>query len=305
MGKQTVGKLFCLLAAASIAGDITVVLGQFRAQVTTVLLEAVVVRSDGTLVKGLKREQFEVVEDGRRQPLLYFSEADDLPISLGVLVDEGAAMKDTSLAEIRGFLFQFMHQLKHQDELCLAAYDDDVRLLSPLTSDRVVLNRSLDEIYPKHHGSSFKGGRWNFSGTANTGYAVDQMIRQLRNARHRRKVILVFSAAFNNTGEATQEHLQQADIFFYSMAFKNTTAKVLSLGGDLMAKGRILEKTAGLNFEYIRDPNFSSHVSKAIQYQYSLGYPLTGDKDLSKRKIEVRVPGTDFHVRFKRKLVQQ
>ena len=278
---------------------------RFHVEVTTVLLEAVVVRSDGSLVKGLTRDKFEVFEDGRSQPLVYFSESPDLPVSLGVLVDEGAAMKDTALLDVKRFLFDFVHRLKPQDEILLGAYSSDVRFLTSLTSNRLVLTKALDEIYTGKRGSVFENERWNFSGNSNTGYAVDYLIREMRTARHPRKVILVFSSTFNNTGEATEEHLRRADMFLYSVAFKNTTSKVLSMGGDLKAKGRILQRTAGLNFDFAPEPELPARVAGAVQYQYSLGYAFTGEKDISKRKIEVRVAGTDYEVRFRPKLLER
>lgn len=302
----------------------------FRVDVTAVLLEAVVVRSDGSPVRGLTRDKFEIIEDGREVALLYFAESNNLPISLGVLVDE--SMKNSLLGEVKQFVFHFVYQLKPQDEIALAAYSDDIRLLSPLTTDRLKLSRALDEIYLGPHSKPFRGGGVTTSpqtgtprssqqdrrpatlpgifyspGGGNTGYAVDEMIAQLRKSKILRKVILVFSSSFTNLGEATQDHLQQADIFFYSIAAgDNPGARILSLGGDLQAKGRILNNTAGVNFPFVAgDPEFGSRVADAIQYQYSLGYAFTGTKDLAKRKIEVRVPGTDYRVRFKRKLIDR
>ncbi|HEY3128245.1 MAG TPA: VWA domain-containing protein [Acidobacteriota bacterium] len=302
----------------------------FRVDVTTVLLEAVVVRSDGSPVRGLTRDKFQIVEDGRKMPLLYFAEANNLPVSLGVLVDE--SVNNSLLGQIKQFLLPFIHQLKPQDEIALGAYSDDMRLLSPLTTDRLKLVRALDEIYPGAHSKPFRGGGvttppqtglppssqqdrrpatlpgiFYSPGGGNTGYAIDEMIAQLRKSRFQRKVILVFSSSFTSLGEATRDHLQIADIFFYSVAAGNDAgARILSLGGDLEAKGRILNTTAGVNFPFIEgDPEFSSRVAVAIQYQYNLGYAFTGTKDLAKRKIEVRVPGTDYRARFKRKLIDK
>ncbi|HEY2934369.1 MAG TPA: VWA domain-containing protein [Acidobacteriota bacterium] len=277
----------------------------YHVDVTMVLLEAVVVRSDGSLVKGLTRDKFEVFEDGKPRPLLYFSESPDLPVSLGILIDEGSGMEDAALLEVKRFLFNFVHRLKPHDEILLGAYAGDVRFLTALTSDRLMLTRALDEIYTGKRGSVFENGRWNFSGNSNTGYAVDSLIREMRAAKYPRRVILVFSSTFNNTGEATEEHLRRADMFLYAVAFPNTTSKILSIGGDLKAKSRILQSTAGMNFDFTQDPEFPDKVAGAVQYQYSLGYAFTGEKDISRRRIEVRVTGTDYQVRFRPKLVER
>jgi len=275
-----------------------------QVRVTTVLLEAVVV-SNGKLVRGLSREQFEVFEDGRRQQVQYFSEDNDLPVTLGVLTDEGSKMKTEQIAAVKEFLFRFVHLLKPSDEILLGAFGEDPRMLGPLTSDRTILTRALDEIYlGKRKRAWFRDGRWQFGGDSNTGYAIDWMIGKLAAAQHRRRVILVFSNTFGNTGEATEDHLRGAGVFFYAVSFPNASSTVLSLGGDRMAVGSILGETAGASYRFSNEPELARRVAEDICSQYNLGYPLAEGKDLDSRKIEVRIAGKDYKVRFRRKLMR-
>lgn len=293
-------------AAAALAAGVILLPAQpaIQVRVTTVLLEAVVVSND-KLVRGLLREQFEVFEDGRRQQVQYFSEDSDLPVTLGVLVDEGSKMQTDQIAAVKEFLFRFVHLLKPSDEILLGAFGEDVRMLGPLTSDRTILTRALDEIYlGKRKRTWFRDGRWQFGGDSNTGYAVDWMVEKLAAARHRRRVILVFSNTFRNTGEGTEDHLRAAGIFFYTVSFPDATSTVLSLGGDRMAVGRILDETAGASYRFSNEPDLARRVAADVCSQYNLGYPLAEGKDLESRKIEVRIAGKDYKVRFRRKLIR-
>ncbi|MGI8785245.1 MAG: VWA domain-containing protein [Acidobacteriota bacterium] len=293
-------------AIAVLAAGVIVLSAQpaIKVRVTTVLIEAVVV-SNGKLVHGLTREQFEVFEDGRRQQVQYFSEDSDLPVTLGILADEGSRMKTEQIAAVKEFLFRFVHLLKPNDEILLGAFGEDVRMLGPLTSDRTILTRALDEIYlGARKRAWFRDGRWQFSGNSHTGYAVDWMIRKLGAAQHRRRVILVFSNTFGNTGEATEDHLQAAGIFFYTVSFPDATSTVLSLGGDRMAVASILDGTAGASFRFSNEPELARQVAADICSQYNLGYPLAEGKDLDNRNIEVRIAGKDYKVRFRRKLMR-
>jgi VWFA-related protein len=59
----------------------------FTAGVDVVMLLATVRTRDGSIVKDLKREDFELLDDGVPQTIRYFSRESDLPLTIAVLVD--------------------------------------------------------------------------------------------------------------------------------------------------------------------------------------------------------------------------
>ena len=64
----------------------------FRAAVDLVSVAAVVRNKRGQVVRNLARDDFEVFDSGVRRPILEFSQGDNGPVSLAVLVDVSGSM---------------------------------------------------------------------------------------------------------------------------------------------------------------------------------------------------------------------
>src|SRR6266705_3546806 len=62
-----------------------------HSEVRLVLLDVSVKDRDAGFVSGLRKENFSVFEDGRLQPITVFDH-DDLPVTVGILVDESRSM---------------------------------------------------------------------------------------------------------------------------------------------------------------------------------------------------------------------
>ncbi len=120
--------VFVLLAAvgAAAAG------GQqrFRAGVDLVTMGVTVVDRKGNLVTGLGAGDFEVLEDGQRQDVLYFAagDGDAAPaMHLGLLLDASGSMQsDMKLAQ--GAAIKFLNLLPAAEDITLVDFDTQVRI---------------------------------------------------------------------------------------------------------------------------------------------------------------------------------
>src|SRR3954463_12902037 len=64
----------------------------FRVETRLVVLQATVTNRHGELVANLPQEAFTVYENGRRQPITVFRR-DDVPVSLGLVIDNSRSMR--------------------------------------------------------------------------------------------------------------------------------------------------------------------------------------------------------------------
>src|SRR5215475_4719805 len=90
---KRVGVLILALAAAvkaEVTPQMTVKVG---VELVNVLFT--VTDRDGRLVSGLRREDFLIEEDGRKQDIQFFSRENELPLTLGLLVDISPSVKPT------------------------------------------------------------------------------------------------------------------------------------------------------------------------------------------------------------------
>jgi Ca-activated chloride channel family protein len=84
-----------------------------------VLLDVSVKDNKGGLVEGLSKENFSVFENGRRQPITVFGRG-DVPVTVGILVDESRSMTSKRLDET------LIQESNRQDEVFVLNFNDCV-----------------------------------------------------------------------------------------------------------------------------------------------------------------------------------
>jgi Ca-activated chloride channel family protein len=122
-----------------------------RAESRLVLLDVSVKNPAGGFVSGLSKENFSVFENGRPQSIMTFDQG-DLPVTVGILVDESRSMASKRPAVLTAAL-TFISESNPKDEIFVLNFNDDVKpgLLSPmLFSDdiqelRLALFRGVSE----------------------------------------------------------------------------------------------------------------------------------------------------------------
>ena len=90
----------CLAVATGVAA-------QFRSGIEKVVVTVTVTDSNGRLITGLSRDDFEVFEDGDPQPVTQFTDA-RLPVSLGILLDVSDSMRGQAIVDARRALDRFV-----------------------------------------------------------------------------------------------------------------------------------------------------------------------------------------------------
>ena len=119
----------------------------FRITANLVQVEATVTDSHGKLVHGLTQSDFEVLLDGKPQPIRYFSQETNLPLTVGLLVDTSMSERDNIDRErtaSRSFLDQMI--TRPVDRAFVIHFDREIELLQDLTSDHAKLEKAVGEI---------------------------------------------------------------------------------------------------------------------------------------------------------------
>ena len=89
----------------------------------------------GELIKDLKQDDFNLLEDGRPQTIRYFSQQSDLPLTLGLMVDTSMSQQKVMDAE-RGASMRFLDQMfrENKDHVFLMQFDMSVQLRQGVTT---------------------------------------------------------------------------------------------------------------------------------------------------------------------------
>ena len=196
------------------AGDVV------RVDTTLVTLPVSVTDRDGRYIPNLNKADFRVWEDGIEQDVAFFSSVDK-PFSVVLMLDTSGSTR-FRLNEIQNAASTFVNQLRPDDRVMVVSFDDNIRVLSELTSDR---GRLLDAI------------RRTRSGNGTKLYdAVDLVINQRLNQISGRKAIVLFTDGVDTTSRRASytdnvRDAEELDALIYPLQY-DTFVDVNSGGGS-------------------------------------------------------------------------
>ena len=144
-----------LMAAAFVVtvmlGGIGRVAAQYEGQVdvNAVVVPVTVRNSHGRVVTGVSRNKFHLYVDGYSVPIRDLHMENDLPISLGFILDTSGSMAGRKLEGSRHLIMAFLHQRRQEDQLALWTFGND-RVLErfPFGMGWYLLPRMLETIKP-------------------------------------------------------------------------------------------------------------------------------------------------------------
>jgi Ca-activated chloride channel homolog len=255
----------------------------FRAETRLVVLHATVRNARGELVTGLERTAFTVYENRKPQPIALFR-ADDIPVSLGLLIDNSGSMR-TLRTEVEAAALSLARASNPRDEIFVVNFNDKARLDVPFTSDIRTLEAGIGRVD-------------SIGGTAMRD-AIEMAQRYLdAHATRDRKVLLVITDGIDNASVAAQDRLEQdADV-------RDTMIFAVGLFGDerRASQGRrelhqLTDRTGGLAYYPAAIDQIGTialEIARQIRNQYTIAYaPLNQALDGTYRTIRVAVASRD------------
>ncbi len=123
---RAISLVCCLmLAAVAVSAQQT-----FRTAVDLVHFGVSVVDKQGQPVSGLTAQDFEIIENGKKQSLQFFTVGDPdgaLPLHLGLLLDTSGSMSD-DLKDARASAVKFVNAMERASDFTLVDFDTEVRV---------------------------------------------------------------------------------------------------------------------------------------------------------------------------------
>jgi VWFA-related protein len=258
----------------------------------------------GALIPNQKKEDFEILEDGKPQTIKYFTAESNLPLTLGILIDSsGSQMRVLEMEkEVGGaFLSQI---LRDKDEAFVIDFDVNVDLLQDFTNDIHRLKAALNKARVNTGGGGGSlpglGGGPIPTGTPRGTLLYDAVYLaahdQLAHEVGRKAMILLTdgedqgSQLHNRDAiEAAQKSdsivyvILIADRGFYGGFGYSGDSEMKKLAGE--TGGRMIE--VGNKVDKLKEA--FDQIANELRSQYNLGYtPTNSTQDGSFRKLELR-----------------
>jgi Ca-activated chloride channel family protein len=254
-----------------------------------VRLNASVFDGSGRSVETLGKDAFHVYEDGVPQTISGFSH-EDLPVSLGILIDSSGSMYDKRTAVDQASL-DLVKLSNPEDEAFLVDFSWEAFIDQDFTNDISKLQQGLS--YIKSSG-----------GTAIYDALVASADYLSKNAKHPKQVLLVITDGEDNASSATLEQairrIQDFDgpvIYSIGLLFGDDTSK-----GESRHARRVLEtlseETGGQAYfpKSVKEVDaIAKEVANDIRTQYTIAYHSTKSPTLGGyRQVHVEAKEKGF-----------
>ena len=254
----------------------------FSARSELVVLHVTVEDRRGTYISGLSQDAFTVLEDGKPQPVQFFSAA-DTPATIGLLVDSSTSMmnrREMAVAAAVGFT----QESNPEDELFVLAFNEDVL---EIWQPRVIGVTNMASMR-----ASLLGGIAARGKTA----VYDAIIRgleRLEQGKHNRQVLVLISDGGDNASAATLNDVlartRASEAAIFTVMLRDP---VVREGNPRLLK-RLANETGGEYFDprSMADlPETLEHIARDIRSAYTIGFvPSAGVDEHALRKLNVVV----------------
>src|SRR5437870_2278085 len=279
--KAAAAVLVVCLSVACIAQDSDTT---FKVNVKLVNVFVTVTDQHGAPIASMKKDNFELREDGKEQKISVFDKESALPLSIVLAVDTSlSTRKDLplELASARRFAHAILRPI---DALSLYQFSEIVNEVVPFTSDLGRIDHGVDRIR---------------MGAATALYDALYLGAQALEPRQGRKVMVVITDGGDTMSkvdykEAVRAALE-AEAILYSIIVVPIEA---SAGRDIGGEHALIQLSADTGGKYFYATSVPQlddafrQISDELRTQYLLAYypsPRLSDSDF--RRIQVRITG--------------
>lgn len=274
----------------------------FRAGTRTVPIYASVTDDIGRFVTDLRREDFEVRDEGKVQPITLFT-TDLQPLTAVVLLDGSRSMVK-ALDTVITAADHFVVRLIPGDRARVGSFSDEIRFAPAFTGDRDQLAREVNDLFDLRIGPGTR--LWD---------AIGQATASFEGAEGRR-VVIVFTDGDDTSSTSTFEEAlsraRHADVMVYLVLIRgmerlpeerrsprrtrlqDVADLVLASGGGYYLVDNVLDDMNSI----------ATVIAGELHSQYVLGFvPQTLDGKL--HKIDVRVKRPRLKIRARQSYIAE
>jgi Ca-activated chloride channel family protein len=264
-----------------------------RVQVNLMELYVVVTDRRGQPVRGLEKSTFRIMEEDEEQEIATFSDAGELPLTVGLAIDSSASMF-VKLPEVQFAASEFLRGLEtRRDRAFVVGFGNEPRMTQGTTSDLPEVINSLDSLQPDG-----QTGIWQ---------AIVYSLVQLQGVPGKKALVVYTDGADEDPNFSFRTCLRFArkvGVPIYIILSNNeivrTQGKGLSIRGFLerletltsSVGGRVFFARVGEDLQ-----NVYLQIDEELRSQYLLGYYSRDAGGREWREVEVDVRGSGMTAR--------
>jgi Ca-activated chloride channel homolog len=252
----------------------------------------------------LRREDFEVLEDGIPQEIANFAREAEQPLQMVMLFDTSLSISQKIDFERRAAAKFFERVMRPQDRAALFAFSTEITVLQEFTGKVPLLVNAMNQLWAQGATSLYD--------------AIFQASDYLKPAQGRRVIVVVSDGGDTTSQRTLLEALanaQRSDVMIFAVFTGNGdfSENLRDLAGE-RALETLTSETGGTLYRPIATPGTQGretdelsikeldlafyNLAEQLRTQYTLGFYSTNDKrDGSFRKLAVRVKKPGYTTR--------
>jgi VWFA-related protein len=274
-------------------------------------------KKSGELISNLEQKDFQIFEDAKQQTIQHFSRENDLPLTLGLLIDISASQERLIDIEREAAAEFFSSVIRKKDEAFLISFGRDTELLQDYTNSPRQLTAAMrdlrgDEQSPMIGRSPIpvNTGPIPQSGTPKGTLLFDAVYlasnEKLKSEVGRKALILITDG--EDQGSTYRIHdaiesAQRADAIIFSIYYVDRgfymSNGMFGSGGESDLE-KMSVQTGGHVFKVDKKHPLTAvfkEIQDELRSQYSIGYTsMKPQRDGSFRRIEIKVANPDDRV---------
>jgi Ca-activated chloride channel family protein len=260
----------------------------FRSSSQTVPIYATALDVSGRLVPDLKQDDFEILDNGKPQPLTVFK-SDIQPITVVVMLDTSGSMT-FNLELLKAAAEQFVLRLLPEDRARIGSFSDKITISPRFTGNRDDLIRIL------HNDIDFGNPTFLWD-------AIDDSMTALSHETGRRVVLVFTDGADDKSRRRGYDDVlgraEQEDYVIYAIGLQSRGVWGVTKPDKNLK--HLPEATGGGYFELTRTDDLNktfTRVADELHRQYVLGFsPERLDGLVHKLDVRVKKPGITVRAR--------
>jgi Ca-activated chloride channel homolog len=255
----------------------------FRSDTNYVVLHTTVADKSGKLVTDLQQKAFKVYENNVEQQLKVFRR-EDVPVSLGLVIDNSGSMK-LRRQKVEAAVLQLVKASNPQDQTFIVNFNDEAYLDCAFTNSVAKLEEGIARI-DSRGGTAVRDA---------IGMSIDYM---KDHAKLDKKIVFVVSDGDDNMSSTTLEQLvrkaQESEVLIYAIGLLDEEDRRAAKRAE-RAIIAITEASGGAAYfprELAEVGELALRVAHEVRNQFTLAYtPANQALDGSYRQIRVTVQG--------------
>ncbi|HMS39602.1 MAG TPA: VWA domain-containing protein [Pyrinomonadaceae bacterium] len=260
-----------------------------------VLFNVTVTNKKGEWINGLKAENFKIYDEKKLQPITFFS-TEDVPVSIGILVDRSESVGNSKLSVIQQGLTSFVNKSNPQNEYFLMTFNANQELLLDYTQGNDVILKTIEKL----PATALQGNTKFYD-------ALQTALEKISKAKNEKKVLLIISDAMDNESKNDfgdiKKSIKLSNVMIYSLNIMDGRDSATQTGSIAQAFSDEISKLSG-GKSYFPESHkdavkFLFQTAEELRNQYVIGFKAAEKTDKEQWhdvEIKVEVPKSSGNV---------